>query len=88
MTPEAEERVRAALDTLGAAIIEAIHEGEHAHDAAPERLLGIPEVCRQLGVGRSFLYGEISTGRLRSVKVGRRRLVPASELGRLAGGTR
>jgi excisionase family DNA binding protein len=30
-----------------------------------------------LGLGRSALYGQLEAGRLRSLRVGRRRLVPA-----------
>ena len=40
------------------------------------RLLSIPQACRVLGVGRSVLYQMLSSGQIRSVKIGRRRLVP------------
>jgi excisionase family DNA binding protein len=43
-------------------------------------LLAIDEASTMLGLGRSRLYAEISSGRLRSVVVGRRRLVPASAI--------
>ncbi len=46
--------------------------------AAPERLLSVDEAAATLGLGRSLLYAEIGAGRVRSVKAGRRRLVPAS----------
>ncbi|MGC8633895.1 MAG: helix-turn-helix domain-containing protein [Candidatus Limnocylindrales bacterium] len=48
--------------------------------AVPDRLLSIAEAAAALGIGRSRLYEEIGTGRLRSLKVGRRRLVPASAI--------
>ena len=35
---------------------------------------------RLLSIGRSALYGELAAGRLRSVKVGRRRLVPSGAI--------
>jgi len=38
---------------------------------APERLLRVDEAAAALGIGRSSLYGEIASGRLGSVKVGR-----------------
>ncbi|MEU3007858.1 helix-turn-helix domain-containing protein [Streptomyces sp. NPDC007020] len=46
--------------------------------AAPaERLLYRPEeAAAVLGVGRSLLYEEIRLGRLQTVRIGRRRLVP------------
>jgi excisionase family DNA binding protein len=48
--------------------------------AAPDRLLAVGEAASTLGIGRSVLYGEIQAGRLRSVTVGRRRLVPAAAI--------
>ena len=42
------------------------------------KLLGVNQVCEQLGLSRSLVYGLLSEGRLRSLRVGRRRLVPAS----------
>lgn len=44
------------------------------------RLLGIDAVIRETGLGRTTLYGLMADGRLRSVKVGRRRLVPAEAI--------
>lgn len=35
----------------------------------------IPYACRRIGLGRTAIYGYISTGELKSVKVGRRRLI-------------
>ena len=46
----------------------------------PDRLLSVDEAADALGIGRSRLYEEVATGRLRSLKVGRRRLVPASAI--------
>jgi excisionase family DNA binding protein len=46
------------------------------------RLLSVAEAGQLLGIGRSRLYQELGAGRLKSVKVGRRRLVPESELAR------
>ena len=42
------------------------------------RLLPIEAVMAQLGVGRSFVFELIGTNQLRSVKIGRRRLIPQS----------
>jgi excisionase family DNA binding protein len=52
-----------------------------ATPTGPDRLLDI-ETARQAigGVSRTTLYGEIQAGRLRSIKTGRRRLIPQSAI--------
>ncbi|MCJ0899763.1 helix-turn-helix domain-containing protein [Rhodococcus sp. ARC_M13] len=35
----------------------------------------IPYVCGRTGLGRTSIYGYIAAGKLKSIKVGRRRLV-------------
>ena len=47
---------------------------------ANARLNNIEAVVARLGLGRSKVYEELASGRLRSVKVGRRRLVSESAL--------
>lgn len=79
MTPTTEAAVREAVEQLVSALLAAVRaETTPSH---PERLLSIDQAAAALGVGRSRLYGEIQAARLRSVKVGRRRLVPASAVG-------
>ena len=43
-------------------------------------LLRVDEAGRQLNVGRTVMYELIRSGRLRSVKVGKLRLIPTSAL--------
>jgi excisionase family DNA binding protein len=43
-------------------------------------LNSIQDVVKRTGLSRSKLYTEMSAGRLRSVKVGSRRLIPESAL--------
>ncbi|MFF0542102.1 excisionase family DNA-binding protein [Nocardia thailandica] len=43
-------------------------------------LLSVPETADQLGVSRSMIFGLIRDGSLPSLKVGRRRMVPAAAL--------
>lgn len=45
-----------------------------------ETLMTIPEVMQRLKIGRTLTYRLISSGELRSVKVGRTRRVPFSAL--------
>ncbi|MGW1891343.1 helix-turn-helix domain-containing protein [Streptomyces sp. NPDC002004] len=50
-------------------------------NAAPQRVLYRPEeAATALGIGRSTVYEEIRLGRLRTVRIGRRRLVPPEYL--------
>lgn len=42
--------------------------------------LSVTDFCKAAGIGRSFFYEEVKTGRIKIVKAGRRTLVPASEL--------
>ena len=51
-------------------------EFENRGAEALPRLLSIPQTCRLIGVGRSSLYQMMASGQVRSVKIGRRRLVP------------
>lgn len=46
------------------------------------KLLSIAEVVETTGLGRTKVYEEIRQDRIRSIKVGSRRLVPAAELDR------
>ena len=72
------DRLAAAVAELAAALGE-----ELAADAtapAPDRLLSVTEAADMLGIGRSATYQAISAGRLHSVRVGRRRLIPAGSV--------
>ncbi len=44
------------------------------------RAVAVEEACGLLGVSRSTLYGLLRTCRIRSVKAGRRRLIPLATL--------
>jgi len=44
----------------------------------------VPVACARLGIGRTFLYEEVAAGHIKAVKVGKRRLIPESELQRYA----
>lgn len=79
MTPDHEGAIRAAVGELVGALLAAITEAAPI-GGAPDRLLDIESASAMLGIGRSRLYDEIGAGRLRSIKVGRRRLVPAKAI--------
>lgn len=77
------DRLEAAVAELVAALREELAAGS-ARDPEAERLLSIPEAAERLGIGRTRLYAEIAAGRVRTIKSGRRRLVPASAVAELA----
>jgi excisionase family DNA binding protein len=49
------------------------------------RFFGPQEVADQLGTSRGFVYSLMEAGDLRSLKLGGRRIIPASEIERLVG---
>jgi len=73
-------RLANAISELVEAIAESVRAEAAAVPATPDRLLSIDEAAALLGLGRTATYGELQAGRLRSVKVGRRRLVPAAAI--------
>ena len=46
----------------------------------PPRLYSVEEAADLIGVARSTCYGLLADGRLRSILVGRRRLIPADAI--------
>jgi excisionase family DNA binding protein len=46
----------------------------------------VEEACQALGIGRALTYELIMSGRLHSIKVGARRLIPSSALAEFLGG--
>jgi excisionase family DNA binding protein len=47
---------------------------------APPQLYRIPDAMRLLSMSRSVIYEQLRSGRLRSVRQGRARLIPASAI--------
>lgn len=54
-----------------------------AHPIPERRAYPIPEFATLIGISRSTVYRMMTEGRLRSVWIGHRRLIPSSELDRL-----
>jgi excisionase family DNA binding protein len=53
-------------------------------DSTGAYFISIPEAARRLGVGKSSGYELVASGQLATVRYGQRRLVPVSEVRRLA----
>jgi excisionase family DNA binding protein len=78
------DRLTTAMMELVAALRDEIATERRPSQREPDHLLSIEQAARALGVGRTALYSEIGAGRVRSVKVGRRRLIPSSAITEVA----
>jgi len=73
-------RLEAALAELVEALREEVRTEAAADPRVPDRLLSVTEASHELGIGRSALYAELGAGRVRSIKIGRRRVIPSSAI--------
>jgi excisionase family DNA binding protein len=74
------DRLHLAIAELVEALREELRAEAVAIPRTPDRLLDIDTAGAALSLGRSLIYAEIAAGRLRSIKVGRRRLVPSQAI--------
>jgi len=74
-----------ATDPLAAAIaaLVAATRTPDPAPAAPRPLLTVDETAERLRVSRAMIYQSLKDGRIKSVRIGRRRLIPATEVERL-----
>jgi hypothetical protein len=82
MPADPEARLRAALDELADALLALARESRPPADGPVEPLSG-EEFVRRAGISRSTAYLALGDGRVRSVRLRSRRLVPASRVDRL-----
>ena len=74
------DRLEAAVSELVEALRESVRAEADAVPREPDRLLSVDEAAAMLGLGRSRMYAELGAGRLRSIQVGRRRLIPTAAI--------
>ena len=75
---QALDDLRQALEGVESALIEFEEQALGADEEGPQRfqsatsfqLLSIPEVCQELGMGKSWVYRRIKSGEIPSVKLG------------------
>ncbi len=79
---ENQNDLAAALATL----LAAVGQTQPAASAAPVTMLTVAETAEMLRCSESLIYAQLKDGRLRGVKVGRRRLIPSAEIDRLISG--
>jgi excisionase family DNA binding protein len=81
MTPEARDRLHAAVDEL----VDALAEAATPRPATePPALLSINEAAARLSVSRRLLYEAMGRGEIASTRIGARRLIPEAEIARYA----
>ena len=78
------DRLTTAVIELVAALRTELAPERRPSQREPDYLLSVEQAARALGIGRTALYSEIGAGRVRSVKVGRRRLIPSSAISEIA----
>ena len=71
---QALEALYQALEGVESALIEfeeeALGGGEGGEQEGAAQLLSIPEVCQELGMGKSWVYKQIKSAQIPSVKLG------------------
>ena len=75
---QAFEDLRQALEGAESALIEFEEQALGADEEGPQRvqsgtsfqLLSIPEVCQELGMGKSWVYRRLKSGEIPSIKLG------------------
>lgn len=82
------DRLDAALRELADALREEVRAELTPVGSIPDRLMSIDEASAALSLGRSLLYRELQAGRLRSCKVGRRRLISGGAIADYIAGRR
>jgi excisionase family DNA binding protein len=78
------DRLTTAVAELVAALRDELATERRPMDREPDRLVSVEQAARALGIGRTAVYSEIRAGGIRSIKVGRRRLIPSSAIREVA----
>ncbi|QQG95879.1 helix-turn-helix domain-containing protein [Mycobacteroides chelonae] len=69
-----------------AALLAAVGQNQTPAPAAPVPMLTVAETAEMLRCSESLIYAQLKDGRLRGVRVGRRRLIPMAEIDKLIAG--
>src|SRR5918997_3738809 len=85
---QALDALRQALEGVESALLEFEEEALGGDEEETQRwqsgtsfqLLSIPEVCQELGMGKSWVYGRLKSGEIPSIKLGHTTKVKRSNL--------
>lgn len=55
-------------------------------DAVNASAIAVPDFAKRLSISRAFAWNLVATGQVKSIKLGKRRLVPLTEVERLLEG--
>lgn len=69
-----------------AALIAALQATEPDTEPAPQTMLTVREAAEALRCSESLIYTMLKDGRVRGVRIGRRRLIALAEIRRVTGG--
>ena len=58
----------------------AMHSKQHTETSHPRMAYSVEETAQALGIGRGLVFQLLREGQLKSIRLGKRRLIPASEL--------
>ncbi|CPS10854.1 MULTISPECIES: helix-turn-helix domain-containing protein [Mycobacteroides] len=78
--------VNTDIATAIAALLAAVGQAQAAPQPSIQQMLTVAEAAELLRCSESLIYAQLKDGRLRGVKIGRRRLIPAVEIDRLIAG--
>jgi excisionase family DNA binding protein len=86
LSPATESRIRAAFARLADELVEVLAESGAPATEQPDRLLTVPEAMAALGgIARSTFYDLLAEDAIRTILVGKRRLVPQSAVAEFIG---
>ena len=57
-----------------------MHSKQHTETSHPRMAYSVEETAQALGIGRGLVFMLLREGQLKSIRLGKRRLIPAAEL--------
>lgn len=77
------DRLEAAIRELASALLDELRPDAET-SGRPVELVSIEEAARRCSIGRTSMYRLVARGEVRSLKIGRRRLIAADAIAQFA----